>query len=559
MRISRQAARVAVLDPDGSVFLFRYDNEEVGVHWALPGGGLDHGESPREGARRELREETGWTDLEPGPLLCTWEHDFTLPTGVRVRQHEHIHLAHGQHQEPADGLAAAHADDKILHGRWWTPAELADSPDPLWPPQLPALLAAVRGANGAAPDPVALGYVPNAAPPPPEVLWSHGATLAAWSAGQRLPVHNYQVDDAGLHSADVGNGWWSLTWVEGGRAVLYGIDNDYSETIAQDPPVDLLADGPAWLPWEWLTALVHGEESLGFVYWWADGAWGRAPYSDEVPDDGIGSMVPDGDGEVRAVLEALEEDGVDAAELARKGTPEARAAAARTVRRPQLPAGHGEPPGRRVPCDLPEQYAGVLAVALRATAELPRPAPAASPALERLTAWMRANLPWNDGCCLLAASFVDGADPGNLSRADGFHDERGKRLGDEVCGLLGDLRRTDADADTAAGRWMYLRVQITAGADPADPADSDPVTVDRAHDHLPGWWRARYGGYQARPETLAREMASRAPHWRPAWARLLDEDIPGNGAPAELCRPATAPPPAPSPAAPAAPPCGPSR
>ncbi|MFD3354118.1 hypothetical protein ACFWV4_09660 [Streptomyces fradiae] len=41
MRIPRKAARVAVLDADGAVFLFRYDDEEVGVHWAMPGGGLE--------------------------------------------------------------------------------------------------------------------------------------------------------------------------------------------------------------------------------------------------------------------------------------------------------------------------------------------------------------------------------------------------------------------------------------------------------------------------------------------------------------------------------------
>ncbi|BDM71413.1 hypothetical protein HEK616_49000 [Streptomyces nigrescens] len=59
MRTPRQAARIAVLDPTGALFLFRYDNEEVGVHWAMPGGGLDPGEAPRTGALRELAEETG--------------------------------------------------------------------------------------------------------------------------------------------------------------------------------------------------------------------------------------------------------------------------------------------------------------------------------------------------------------------------------------------------------------------------------------------------------------------------------------------------------------------
>ncbi|MFF4699562.1 NUDIX hydrolase [Streptomyces chattanoogensis] len=542
MRIPRQAARVAVLDPDGAIFLFRYDNEEVGVHWALPGGGLAPGETPREGALRELREETGWTDLEPGPLLCTWEHDFT--TDVAVRQHEHIYLAHGPRREVADGVTAAHAEDKILHGRWWTPAELAAATEPLWPPQLPALLAAVP--EGGGPAPVDLGFVPNAAPPPPEVLWSRGAALAAWAAEGPLPVHNYRVDEAGLHSEDCGNGYWSLTWVEGGRAVLHGIDNDYSEGIGLTPPVDLLAGGPDWLPWEWLIALIRNEV-LGFVYWWADGAWGRAPYPDDLREDGLTAIVAADDSEVRTVLDALTEDGADPEEMRRRGTAEAQAAAARTVPRPQLPAGHGEPAGRRVPCDLPEQYAAVIAVAMRAAVELPRTAPAESPALARLVAWLHANHPQADGGCLLTAAFSDSADSANPYGADGFHDEQGRRLGAEVSALLGDLRQADADA--SSGRWMYIRVRVTA----------DEVTVDRAHDHLPGWWGARYGTHEARPETLAREMASRAPRWRPAWVGLLDEDIPANGAPAALCRPATAPPPAPSPAAPAAPPCGPSR
>lgn len=142
MRKPRSAARVAVLDPDGAVFLFRYDNEEVGVHWAMPGGGLARGESPREGARRELGEETGWTDLEPGALLCTWEHDFTR-AGVPVRQHEHVYVCHGPRREPTDDAAAAHAEEKILAWRWWPPEQLARATEAVWPPDLAELLAAL--------------------------------------------------------------------------------------------------------------------------------------------------------------------------------------------------------------------------------------------------------------------------------------------------------------------------------------------------------------------------------------------------------------------------------
>ncbi|PYC77498.1 NUDIX hydrolase [Streptomyces tateyamensis] len=168
MRTPRQAARTVVLDPAGSVFLLRSDNSEIGVHWSPPGGGLDRGESPEQAATRELREETGWTDLRPGALLCTWEHDFTWH-GTPVRQSEWIFLADGPHRTPQGDLSAVHTKDRILEWRWWTPQELA-APDAaqFWPPALPQLLAAVRAARAeGSPDPEAahLGYLPNAPRP----------------------------------------------------------------------------------------------------------------------------------------------------------------------------------------------------------------------------------------------------------------------------------------------------------------------------------------------------------------------------------------------------------
>ncbi|MEU5630830.1 bifunctional GNAT family N-acetyltransferase/NUDIX hydrolase [Streptomyces rishiriensis] len=161
--IPRRAARIAVVAPDRSVFLFRYDNDDTGVHWALPGGGLVEGESPREAALRELREETGWTDLEPGPLLCTWQHDFTrtharlrtstgTPLRVVVRQNEDVYVTPGPRREPAGpGLAAAHATDGILGWRWWTREELAEEPEPVWPSRLARLLD--EWETGRRPDP----------------------------------------------------------------------------------------------------------------------------------------------------------------------------------------------------------------------------------------------------------------------------------------------------------------------------------------------------------------------------------------------------------------------
>ncbi|MFC8452193.1 NUDIX hydrolase [Kitasatospora sp. NPDC057223] len=163
-RTPRRAARTVVLDQDGSVFLLRSDNREVGVHWTMPGGGMEDGETPQEAARRELREETGWTDLAPGPLLCTWEHDFTWH-GIPVRQHEHIFLTRGPRRGPVGDVSAVHAEDGIIGWRWWSPADLANErTDALWPPQLPSLLAAVGrswAVDGGPVEPVELGFVPN--------------------------------------------------------------------------------------------------------------------------------------------------------------------------------------------------------------------------------------------------------------------------------------------------------------------------------------------------------------------------------------------------------------
>ncbi len=49
----------AVVERDGSVLLARFVGSDP-PRWTLPGGGLDHGEDPRDGAVREVEEETGY-------------------------------------------------------------------------------------------------------------------------------------------------------------------------------------------------------------------------------------------------------------------------------------------------------------------------------------------------------------------------------------------------------------------------------------------------------------------------------------------------------------------
>jgi len=159
MRVPRRAARIAVLEPDGAIFLQLHDDVEIGLHWVMPGGGLEQGEDELAGALREAAEETGWTDLWVGPALWRWEHDYTR-SGVPTRQSEVIFQGAGPLRDPIGDLTESYALDGIKTTHWWTPAELAASTELFWPPRLSDLLAELRE-DGPPAVPVDLGYVPN--------------------------------------------------------------------------------------------------------------------------------------------------------------------------------------------------------------------------------------------------------------------------------------------------------------------------------------------------------------------------------------------------------------
>jgi hypothetical protein len=127
--------------------------------------------------------------------------------------------------------------------------------------------------------------------PPAEELWARWALLAALEATteyeERPPRHRTGrwIDDEGLHWDDCGCTWWVMSKEGDGRFVLYGED-EASDVTSYEPTIDVRAGGPDWLPQVELRDGPGGRE-IGCVYWYENGAWARAPYPDDLDDDGL--------------------------------------------------------------------------------------------------------------------------------------------------------------------------------------------------------------------------------------------------------------------------------
>ena len=135
-----------VLDPDDRVLLFRYDDGPPnGRHWCTPGGGLNDCEDYAAGARRELAEETGWTDVALGEEV--FERTLTMEyADATVEQHERFFLVRVRTDRRGLGeVAAMHVSDGIAAWQWWTLAEMDATAEIIWPAGLADLIRGVLG------------------------------------------------------------------------------------------------------------------------------------------------------------------------------------------------------------------------------------------------------------------------------------------------------------------------------------------------------------------------------------------------------------------------------
>ncbi|MGW2147526.1 NUDIX hydrolase [Nonomuraea bangladeshensis] len=156
---SRQGSRVVLLDRDDRILLIRHRYDGVIVvpgspvgelFWVPPGGGLKEGEDFLRGARRELMEETGLTEVEWGPCLWTLDADVRW-SGEPVHMHERYFLARVRGTQTVTRAYLEPGEEQAIDDhRWWSLAELvaAEATETLRPVGLPGLLAEVLAAGG---------------------------------------------------------------------------------------------------------------------------------------------------------------------------------------------------------------------------------------------------------------------------------------------------------------------------------------------------------------------------------------------------------------------------
>jgi 8-oxo-dGTP diphosphatase len=105
-------AGAIIRDPHGRLLLIRRGREPGLGLWSLPGGRVEHGETPAEAAVREVREETG-LEVEPGPLIGSV--DRPGPAGTTYRIDDYACTVISGDLTPGDDAADA---------RWCTDADL---------------------------------------------------------------------------------------------------------------------------------------------------------------------------------------------------------------------------------------------------------------------------------------------------------------------------------------------------------------------------------------------------------------------------------------------------
>lgn len=129
-----------LLDADGRMLVLRAHDSHRPERswWFTPGGGIDPGESARQCAARELREETGYV-IDPEDLIGpVWDRTAVFDFQSRPYvQHEVFFVARVEDLEPAGATAWTEVELATIDDvAWMTQQQLAQAPIEVFPAQL---------------------------------------------------------------------------------------------------------------------------------------------------------------------------------------------------------------------------------------------------------------------------------------------------------------------------------------------------------------------------------------------------------------------------------------
>jgi 8-oxo-dGTP pyrophosphatase MutT (NUDIX family) len=134
-----------VLDPGDRLLLFRFAFTRGALagrtNWALPGGGIEPGETPEQAAIRELHEETGIIVDDVGASVGERSYKMRLPSGEVVAGHETYFLVRiaSAADISRDGWTKLETEIIAEH-RWWTVDDLRATSETVYPINLMTML-----------------------------------------------------------------------------------------------------------------------------------------------------------------------------------------------------------------------------------------------------------------------------------------------------------------------------------------------------------------------------------------------------------------------------------
>lgn len=95
-------------------------------YWALPGGGVDHGESPDEAVRREMFEETGLEVLDQRLVAVHSQHTVAPGRGDAWEDYHGVHLLYACRVDPQAVPHVVEVDGTTELATWLPVSDLSD-------------------------------------------------------------------------------------------------------------------------------------------------------------------------------------------------------------------------------------------------------------------------------------------------------------------------------------------------------------------------------------------------------------------------------------------------